>query len=246
MANAEITPESIVQRARKLLYPAHSTDDMILEHALADPDSVIVKNLNVMPNEHLNSLDRVCHDYKTALSTAEKRLEKGEIEGCFHDGHYYPDQSYVGKSLEETVEGLQPKYKASLQEGVRGRNRMGYTATAVNAPGVLLAVVPTILFGALLEKRSPSNGTSGNLGLTLLTGIGFAALGTVATATALALYNLPLGIAYGVAAFGSAATWWNMGKQNPKDVESYEQLLTISYRNRTLKDNMHNLLFLSQ
>ncbi len=244
MTNTEITPESIVQRAQRLLYPAQSTDDMILEHALADPDSVIVKNLKAMPQDHLNWLDRVCRNYETALSTTEERVKKGELEGCFHDGHYYQDPSYAGKSLEETLEGLQLKY-VPTEYGARMKSRkkigkvLEYTAKVVNPLGVYFGVP---------ENPHPS--------LAFLHLI-FYSIGTLATTAAVtALTSWPVGVTYLVAAVGTTQVWqdyewrtalvWARKSQDrgrpSKLEESYNQLEFISTQQNTLRKEMHNLL----
>lgn len=244
--NTGITPELIVQKARRLLYPAHTTDDMVLEHALADPDSFIVKNLKKYHPNDCISLDALCLRYENVLLFLENQVQTKAISGCMHNDHYYPDPSYAGKSIEETIEGLQPKYERQQQQTKRRRNITKYTAAVLNAPGLLLAAIPVKVFDETIGKDI-TPGTGGSLAPLIVIGwLGFAALGTVATTTALAMYNLPMGIAYGVAALGSGIAWYNSefnSDRESKDVKGYEYLIKTNNRyNLALKKKLHELM----
>lgn len=235
ITNTEITAESLVQRVQRLLYPAQSTDDMILEHALADPDGVIVKNLKAKPAEH-RYIDYVCDLFESELVVAWQRVDSGEIEGCFDNRRYYPDPRYAGKSIEETVEGLQPRYEARMRSANKIEKVLEYTAKVLNPVGIYLGVS---------ENPHPSLAL---LGLILYSS------GTLATtAVVTALTSWPVGLAHLVAAVGSTEAWlryrfkWNTHgyilNQKPKDVETYEQVLSIANMNEDLKNAIkENLL----
>jgi hypothetical protein len=181
------------------------------------------------------SLSQLCEAYENMNSFIEQQVKKGKFEGCFHDGHYYPDPRDAGKSLKEALASMKPIYGAWMQESDRRRTIMGYAALALNAPGLLLAVVPTMLVGTGLEKMQPSHGTSGNLGLTMLTGMGFAALGTLATTAALTTLAGPVGFLYGAAAVGSGIAWLNYLEPKPKELKSYNEFMKVSSLNDRLK-----------